>query len=434
MRDKVTISLYRTETNDSPGFNNNFKNELANIRKIRDGLINAAIEEKRTPPEIIVSILLIPDWERENNSYEDEHYLIKKAVFLEEAKKHFESINDVKIEDFYSDCPKTPEERAYMHNLKALGSNADMIKTRAIINNADRCRHLQVDSNTIVPSFKELYNQTFNAAEQKDGINASYYDEYYISAHNKMIYTTPEGDIAKKSHLELHLWEWCRAHKDDNNIDQDKNPDKNSIYSRVFTKALREVQYVEEFLADSGKTIYPATLSPKVYWLTDYMVTAINMSWSAERDEGFDELKKLPVVQIGNDGLFNFQCFLNVIKKHTGDLSVHSEALRLNDSSMTGELSRKLLLSISNCDLELKATRDFFINVLKHEPKHINELLGFFENTEEGNALTQKLFGCRVKELPERINSNLLLSSDDIEKKIEQEDEQAASRPGSGMS
>ncbi len=77
----------------------------------------------------------------------------QKSAFLSEARSMFEAIPNVRVEDFYFDCTMMSEERAYMHQLKAMGSNADMIKTCAIINNASRCRHLQVDSNTIVPSF-----------------------------------------------------------------------------------------------------------------------------------------------------------------------------------------------------------------------------------------------------------------------------------------
>ena len=311
MRDRVTISLYSTETNDLSGYTLGFLEQLDNIEKIRDGLINAAKKAGQSPPEIVISMLLVPNWNREGNSYTDGTYLRKNEEFLVEAKRRFgHDSSGVMVEDFYSAGQMTTEEKAYMHNLKAMGSNADMIKTRAIINNLDR-RHLQIDSNTVVPSFEDLYNQTFGASEQKDGINASYYDRRYISAHNKMVYTTPDGDIAKKSDLARHLREWCRNHQDDNNVDQDKQPDKNSIYARVFTEALHTIGYTVKYSAENGKTLYPATLSNKVYWLTDCMLTALNMSWSADGVKTPEELKSLPAIAIGKDGVFNFQCYHN---------------------------------------------------------------------------------------------------------------------------
>jgi phage tail tube protein FII len=266
--DKVTISFYSKEIDTQPGYTQNFLAEIVNIKKIRDGLSQAAKKARRDPPEFILSILLIPDWNRNGNSYNDQTYLNKKKFFLEEFTNKVISIPkieddiDVKvvIEDFINKASLSPEELAYLHKLKAAGSNADMIKTRAIIDNLNRDKHLQLDSNTVVPSFEELYYKTFEASTQKDGINASFYDEYYISAHNKMIYTTPTGLIATRGRLEIHLKEWCNNHQND---DEDKN--KNSIYSKVFTRALIEIDYVKEFIVQENgrdKTIYPAMTCP----------------------------------------------------------------------------------------------------------------------------------------------------------------------------
>lgn len=412
MRDKVTISLYSVESNDALGYKPNFLNEFANIEKIRNGLVNAAKEAGRQPPEIILSILLVPDWSRKDNSYIDDKYLDKKYAFLDAARQKFEAISDVTIQDFYSECVMSDQERQYMANLKAMGSNADMIKTRAIINNADQCRHLQIDSNTVVPSYKELYDRTFNAEIQKDGLNGSYYDDYYVSAHNKMVYSTPNGEIAK-SKLEIYLWEWCKDHLND---DTDKQANKNSIYAKVFTKALHEIIYTEKFSFEDGKSVYPATLNPNIYWLTNCMFTAINMSWSSNEEkeyQGTEQLKQLPSITVG-DATFNFQCFYNIIKKHTGDLSFHSKALKLDDLSPKGEKSRELLLDNSNRELELNSVKQFYENALQNCPESAHKLSKVFPANIEGNNLTRTIFGCDVSELREQAKkiSNSALSAD----------------------
>ncbi|HVY53426.1 MAG TPA: hypothetical protein VHA13_02790, partial [Gammaproteobacteria bacterium] len=90
MKDKVTISLYSIETNDAVGYKTGFLNEFDNIQKIRNGLCKAAEESKREAPEFIVSVLLVPDWDRQNNSYKDEQYLANKSRFVEAAKNKFE--------------------------------------------------------------------------------------------------------------------------------------------------------------------------------------------------------------------------------------------------------------------------------------------------------------------------------------------------------
>lgn len=48
-----------------------------------------------------------------------------------------------------------------------------------------------MDINTLIHNYKGLYDSTFGAQNQHDAIfNASYYDEYYVSAHNKIVYTS----------------------------------------------------------------------------------------------------------------------------------------------------------------------------------------------------------------------------------------------------
>ena len=405
MRDKVTINLYSIETDDRHGYNRIFLDEFANIKKICDGLAKAATEAGKTSPEFVLSILLVPNWKRDHNSYTDSTYLAKKEKFLDEAVKKFGGIENIKVEDFYCHCTMTKEERAYMHNLKVMGSNADMIKTRAIINNADICRHLQLDSNTIVPSFKELYEQTFIAKTQKDGLNASFYDHFYVSAHNKMVYTTPGGEIHKNSKLEILLWEWCRDHQDDQT---DKVGTKNSIYSKVFTKALSNIICTKEFKEDNGHLLYPATLNKNVYWLTSCMITAVNMSWSPAEEKEHSEisaLKSVPAIKIGEDGIFNFQCFYNVLKKHTWDLRLHSKMLSIHDPSIDGEASRTLLLDNSNSALELQGIKEFYQRAIDVCPAQAEDLCDFIPNTEAGKKFTQAVFGMSLHELREQAKS-----------------------------
>jgi hypothetical protein len=444
MRDRVTISLYSKEIDGPLGYNRDFLSEISNIGKICGGLVKAAKEAEREPPEFILSILLVPNWDRKNNSYVVSQYLQQKKSFLDEVTSHLKqrNIDDIVVEDFYLNGKMSDEEKAYMHGLKAKGSNADMIKIRAIINVAKHCRHLQIDSNTVVPSFKELYEKTFNAAVQKDGINASYYDPLYISAHNKMVYTTPTGFIAQASQLEMLLKQWCKDHQNDDNINGDKHEDKNSIYARVFTVALHNIKYVEEFnysLDQEDKTVYPATLDDKVYWLTTYMVTAVNSSWRPKKEDQNEyvadiamiekaekELKELPSVPIGEDGLFNYQCFSNVIKKHTGNLRMHSRALRLSDPSAMGESSRDLLLNVSDSELELEATKKFMVNAIQKVPHLTDNLLSLFQNTNAGRKLTEKLFGCSILDLPKVVGEIVASSSQNSATQLEQEDQKAS--------
>lgn len=400
MVDVVTIGLYSTEIDESPGYNTKFLEQLTNILKIRDGLTQAALAAGNQPPTFILSLLLIPNWEREDNSYTNNTYLERKKTFFDESIKAFQKIPDLQVQDYYSECKLSENEKEYLHELKGAGSNADMIKTRAIIDNIEN-KHLQLDSNTIIPNFSELYNHTFNAPQQRDGLNASFYDIDYVSAHNKMVYTTPHGDIALKSRLEKCLQQWCDEHKHDYT---DKTKRRNSIYARVFNTALNDIDYTIKFTHNNGSTRYAATLNPDIYWLTKLMVTAVNMSWG-----GGDELKplleqlnafsKIPPIPIGKDGLFDFPSLANVIKKHTKKLDTHSKALKIDDNSLTGEESRKLLINLTNNDLELVATRRYYLNIHNNHPELIVLLSTMFKDTESGNELSKILFNMSVSEL-----------------------------------
>jgi hypothetical protein len=421
--DTVTINLYALETNDATRYNSFFRAEIANIKKIHHGLVNAANHSGRNPPNFVVSVLLVPLWDRANNSYQNNEYLDKKNQFIEELKASLNGISNMFVEDFYTDHVKRSDLQAYMHDLKALGNTTDIIKTVAVINNAKHCRHLQIDSNTVVPSYKDLYIKTFFASEQKDGINASYYDIFYISAHNKMIYTTPEGHIATKSRLENLFYKWCGDHKNDDNVIGDKKPQKNSIYSKVFTPALKEIEYTRELLLNDNNKVYPATLDDKVYWLTNCMVTAVNMSWSDDAPKTNPALLQIPSVKIGEDGIFNYQCLDNVIKKYTGNLKRHSKAIGLSDNSKFGDASRQLLLQLTNYKLELEATREFYKNavqMMQTTPELIDHLI---PNTDHGTKLTMELFGCTVSQMPDKIRMGTLFSPPAIETKPDQEDQ-----------
>jgi hypothetical protein len=90
---------------------------------------------------------------------------------------------------------------------------------------------------------------------------------------------------------------------------------------------------------------------------------------------------------------------------------------------MLGDASRNLLLQLSNTDLELKAAKEFMKNAIEKLPAEA-ELFGkLFENTANGNKLTEKMFGCRVSEIPEKVRNGTLSPSNTPESKADRKDE-----------
>jgi hypothetical protein len=189
-QDKVTICLFSKENDSEHGFNEEIFNQAEHIETIRRLLTKVATTYGRPPPKFVVSVLLIPDKSKPDmsNAYDTSQYQQKKDRFVEKAT-HLFSNEQVTVHDFYENL--TPAEKPYLHQLHSPGNCLDMMKTKAILDNAN-CRHLQLDSNTIITNYNALYIQTFLAEEQQDAMNASCYGTTLVTTHNKIVYTHPE--------------------------------------------------------------------------------------------------------------------------------------------------------------------------------------------------------------------------------------------------
>jgi hypothetical protein len=297
----------------------------------------------------------------------------------------------VRIHDFYTEAHLTKQEKAYLNGLESGGSNPDMIKTRAVIDNQD-CRHLQMDSNTKIADYAVFYKQTFGAADsaQADALNASYYDSHYVSAHNKVVYTSPGGKMGPA--LEEFYLQYMQEHQNDAD---DKGPKLNNVYARVFAGTMDKLGLSRASVdpTDNWK-FHPANMDQPEYRITSSVVTAVNMSWSsAAATAGVNELKSLPPVQVG-DASCDYQCFTYLLKKYTGNLWQHDLG-----ASSTAPMARDQLLAISDKKLDMMILAEFYNNACKiyvdHPEKALN-LAKMIPNTKHGKALTAALFNCTV--------------------------------------
>lgn len=426
--DLVTISLFSLQKveNGVSNFNTFLYSQKENIKKISLKLADAARRNGQVTPKIVVSLLLIPDWNVSNNSYQDKTYLETKKRFFQSVEVEFAALVQelkhhgitIELEDFYQDGKLSEDEKKYMHQLKANGSNADVIKTRAIINNPN-CKHLQIDSNTIIRDYHSLYSNTFALPDaiQRDALNANLYAPAHISANNKIVYIAPNSLIAPV--LEHAYMEYMRSNFDN---DQDKLDDSNAIYERIFAPALAKVGLTYENIEISKhKQFFPASLSKPEYRITADVVTAINMAWAKPKNIilDIDIFKKIaPIVHMDAD--FDYQSFIYILKKYSSYLSrnikggedpaqYYESFLKLSDNETDITILRKFYLDvIANDSQKLKdAIRKSFpqeeAERMLSDPEYIRKLqVSFarnFPDTEKGNALTQNLFGCSVKML-----------------------------------
>lgn len=421
-RDRITIGLYSTQSGTS--FNPAALREAGNIKRIRNGFAYAAKRAGKEPPEIVVSVLLIPEWDA-GNSYSTRRYVKAEEDFVEGMRTTLdtEGLTDVTLENFYEKASE--DERGYLEHLRARGSCADMIKNHAIISadNADRC-HLQLDSNTQIHDFEGFYRDTFNAAEPKDHLvrlNASYYDIDYVSAHNKVVFTFPHSpfaDTLREEHLR-----YCREHKDDHLSAEPKRAEeksrKNSIYAKDFVVALSRLDLTKRATlpTEPPRTIFPAIMDRPEYTLTRSVVTAVNRSWGEDVKESTEilTLKRLPPFAVG-DSLCDYASFCIAVKKHTEFLHAHEVATHPERSGTGGAASRfddtearETLLRISDPVVDKAIIVRFYDQAIREitrsslstgaQLKHMRFLASYFPDTRRGNKLTQELFGCSVEEL-----------------------------------
>jgi hypothetical protein len=450
--DLVSMSLWslqNVQKNGESTFNKSLFDQKNNIKKMCQKLAQAARENNAPPPQFYVSILLIPDWKVPGNSYDNPIYNKTKEEFFQNIEKEFASLIKeladegitLSTEDFYKDGKLTDDEKKFMHQLDANGSSADIIKTKAILNNPN-CRHLQIDTNTIVKDYQSFYDKTFGLPEdqQSDAVNANQYAPAHVSANNKIVYLSPNGIIAPV--LENRYYEYMK-----NNFDkkEDKVRGTNAIYDDIFAPALADVGITYANLeVAKHKYYYPANMSRPEYRITSDIVTAINMSWSTQKGVALtiEILKKISPVSY-KDADYDSASFNYLIKKYTGHLP------RCIKGTENPAAYYENFLNISDMQTDMTVLKQFYLEVFSNDSEKLKQALAkvipaedltaalddpktipnlqkslakAFPDTAKGNILTQSLFGRSVLQLQENPTDVNLTKSDistkDIKEKL----------------
>ena len=401
MKDIITVTLFSKQV--SAGFTVAMFNEKENIKVLKDKMNEAASKAGNNLLEIVISVLLIPDWTTPNNGYDNKVYQEVKRAFLARINAEFEDIG-VTIQDIYQDANLTDAEKSYMHELKAIGSNADIMKTRAIINNAGN-RHLQIDSNTKIHSYDSFYNKTFNTDTQEMALCANHYNWCAVSGNNKTVYLPAGHDFAEQlKHIYLT---YCDRNKDNA---EDKLETANSVYQRTFVPALALAGLVTEIQL-SNKKYHQVNTAKSAYRVTRDIVVAINKSWSAnasngsnkeeEEEEQEQELNSLAAVQIG-DAKCDFKSWRYLIKKYTSPRlyrAVSEDDKTVDSAILRGAVEALAALhAISDRELDLKIISEFFKQAYKDNAAVTTLLSTMIPDTVEGDQLVNSLFNCTVKE------------------------------------
>lgn len=421
----VAITFYSKRTDEKPGYNTGVLSEgnKTDVLRLKDGLELAAKKRGKTPPQVEITLFLIPNWTK-GEHYDSPDYLNAKAQMIQDAKKIYGK--DIIIHDFL-DTQVSEAERNFMIDCQSLGSIADIVKTRTIIDNAGR-QCLQTDSNVTWANnnFDKLYELTFES--NTDVFNASRCSEVYISAHNKLVFTSSDSKLP--SIFAETLVDYCTKYNSDK---WHKSEKCNGVYDIAFGEGMcrhgltYRVRVDDKYNKDKTFDFYPANLQDKRYKLMPLVIACQRESWRKdmpppdpvvlELTGGLklpNESKNKPALEIEINGVkYGYFHFKSLVRVFTNVPSWHAEADKAKYSEKTGdfykgaELARNLFVSQQDIPLCLNILALYY-NAVKSaiERKELQEgeralqiISKLIPDTEAGNKLSQELFNCKVVEL-----------------------------------
>ena len=298
--DIITFSLYSRISDDnttSSGYKRYeafLEKEIVNINNVLEKTDEAAKIYERTPPQVKLKFCLIhADGKEINPGYLNECKVYFRKAFTENIKSEYET--NFSYVDFE---PNDKKETDFLKELKAAGSYIDINKCRLIIENAGR-RHLQMDTNTFVPCWRKLYENTF--LKDKDSYGCSRCSLYYIAVHNKIVYLSENSELPKI--LETELEEFYTKNKDNEDL---KHKDINIIYDVVWGGSLFKLGAAHKLtIADRVNTsknfsFYPASVNNSLFTLNEHYLQAHHQTWNPNKAE-LDLIDKDFVINL--DGL-----------------------------------------------------------------------------------------------------------------------------------
>lgn len=361
-KNKVTISLYRLESEDGK-FNPAISaQDIVDIQKIRNRLTEEARDKGDLAPIFEVCVAVIPDYEHKSDDTglgkfnSENHKKASETLVNDLSEKLGENVI---VSDFVLKC--NADELEYMDGLTAAGSVADMIKTRSIIDN-EKYNHLNIDSNTKILDYKKFYGSTFGESyeEQKDGLQALSYTKPFASANNKVVYT-PKGNLNSESlagskirkHIKKCYYEHIKECKKD-----EVTKKENQIYEKAFRPGVVSAGLAINFELVPGKPKVRADLKKSEYFMTRHIIPAVQMSWSnnelsVSAAEKLKSLKKIAPIKEG-DADFDYSAFVSTAKKHTYDSKINGERedlLGYTDIETDMKLCYKFIKQVENTEL-----------------------------------------------------------------------------------
>ena len=267
--------------------------QFKNIKTILEGSKNAA--KKSNIPLVKVIFCLI---HKEGKIIDDSikklcHLFFKYSFILKllDDNGDYQYKSQFVYEEF---IPEKGNEKEFMNGLKSVGSFIDINKMKNIIKYEGR-KHLQMDSNTFIPNWNQLYNNTFGLESQQDSYGASRCSQYYIAVHNKIVYIHESSELPETLKLELN-----KFYNDFKNNMELKETNRNAIYDYVWGETMFKLNCSHRLaIADRSNNqnifpFYPAALKATQFTLNKYYLQAQHQAWNPNKklmDESLKDFK-----------------------------------------------------------------------------------------------------------------------------------------------
>jgi hypothetical protein len=437
----AAITFYSKQTHGKPpGFYQGILSEenKKDVLRLKEGLEKAAKERGETPPKVEITLYLVPDSDS-SQTHTSREYLEAKAEMIKKAREFYGC--DIVIKDFLLDTKVTSDELEFLQGCKSMGSIADIVKTRTIIENKGRpC--LQTDSNVTWANndYDKLYQLTF--AQNKDAFNASRCSEVYVSAHNKLVFTSSDSKLPEI--FNKTLIEYCHKYKNDS---WHKDPRCNGVYDFAFCEGMAQHGLTYRVrVADRNKPgetfdFYPARLDDDRFKLMSTVVPCQRESWRAGMstlDPVVQELTgqlelpqggKKPPLEVNINGVdYGYFHFKSLVRVFTNIPSWHAEENNCKHVGQTkdffvgAERVRNQFIEKQDIKLSMKIFATYYNTVKEKWGNHeldskdnpLITLSNLIPETEAGDKLCQALFNCSAKELHQDPNRQAKIPQENI--------------------
>lgn len=386
----VTFQLYSKETFD--GYNADAAlAEIKNITKLYTRLAEEAKKCNKKPPKLELVTLLIPNWDKEGNGFENIEYIEKKQQYIQKLRSVL-SETSVKVVDFTSQGIAEPYELEYLKGLKNYGITADLMKNNAVIRHSDK-PHIQIDTNTDILDYNKFYSTTIGQGPPnwKDALDVTAYNRYYLTVTNKVGFFAPESNSVTNRQFIPYLKKARAEFFSQSKEELEASKSRNAAYEEIFTVALERAGYVKR-IHPTHKTgaidQFHANVTDEdtlqYFGITANIAVVARQTWQkrgiASEGTGDARLKSLEPLKYGDANL-NSAHISFIIRRYTGNVS------------LTIKPDHEGFLKLIDVPQDIDILTKYFSQIKINHPQYYLDLLRVIPNIEEGRDLLCKMIG-----------------------------------------